>query len=110
MLHVWALVGDNAFTFTFSARPALYEEYLPTIEKMLNSFVFLNPPTPPTTTQVTEQEENTLTPTTSQPLQRTRSENTSQLSNPLIPSASSNSSGQNTIIIEVETNKYQQDN
>ncbi len=56
----------------------------------------MNPPTPPTTTQVTEQEENTLTPTTSQPLQRTRSENTSQLSNPLIPSASSNPSGQNT--------------
>jgi hypothetical protein len=57
MLHLWALVGDDAFTFTFSARPAVYEEYLPTIEKMLDSYVFLNPPTAPTATQVTEQED-----------------------------------------------------
>lgn len=42
MLHVWALVDDDAYTFSFSARQSDYQEYLPTIEKMINSFRFLN--------------------------------------------------------------------
>jgi len=44
MLHIWALVGDDAYTFTFSARQLDYQEYLLTIEKMIESFRFANVP------------------------------------------------------------------
>lgn len=42
MLHVWSLAGDNAFTLTFSAREPIYQKYLPTIERMVESFRVLN--------------------------------------------------------------------
>ena len=37
-------MGDDAYTFTFSARQSDYQEYLPPIEKMINSFKFVNIP------------------------------------------------------------------
>ncbi len=40
ILHIWSLVGDNAYTFKFSADRPIYKEYLPTIERMVNSFRF----------------------------------------------------------------------
>ena len=42
MLHIWSLVGDNAITSTFSAREPIYQKYLPTIERMVESFRFSN--------------------------------------------------------------------
>lgn len=38
MLHLWALVGDSAYTFTFRAREPVYLEYLPTIDRMIETF------------------------------------------------------------------------
>jgi hypothetical protein len=34
-LHIWSLVGGNAYSFIFSAKPAVYKQNLPTIEKMV---------------------------------------------------------------------------
>lgn len=59
MLHFWALVGDSAYTFTFRAREPIYLEYLPTIERMIETFRLLNiSAATPRTTQVNE---NSLT-------------------------------------------------
>jgi hypothetical protein len=53
MLHIWSLIGDAAYTFTFSAREPIYLEYLPTVNKMIGSFKPLKiPATAPQITQV----------------------------------------------------------
>jgi hypothetical protein len=54
-------VGDDAYTFTFGASQSDYLEYLPTVEKMINSFKFVNISEIP---QVTQAKESPTTPTT----------------------------------------------
>lgn len=70
MLHIWALVDDDAYTFSFSARQSErhpdYQEYLPTIEKMIDSFRFLNVPLDPVS-GLAEEEEEVATITSQQP-------------------------------------------
>lgn len=77
MLHIWTLAGNDAYTFTFTARPAIYQEYLPTIEKMIDSFRFLNVSSVPGTIQVTEPELNKTAP--SSPVEETSPQQTVEL-------------------------------
>lgn len=43
-LHLWTVADDDTFTFDLTTREDLYREYLPTVEKMIDSFRFVNVP------------------------------------------------------------------
>jgi eukaryotic-like serine/threonine-protein kinase len=40
-MQIWTLRGDKAYLITYKAEPAKYSEYLPTIQKMVDSFQFI---------------------------------------------------------------------
>jgi len=37
-MQIWTLKGDNAYLITYKAEPGKYSKYLPTIQKMIDSF------------------------------------------------------------------------
>lgn len=37
-MQIWSIKGDRAYVITYTAQPHSYEEYLPTVEKMIKSF------------------------------------------------------------------------
>jgi eukaryotic-like serine/threonine-protein kinase len=37
-MQIWTLKGDNAYLITYKAEPGKYPKYLPTIQKMIDSF------------------------------------------------------------------------
>ena len=37
-MQVWTLKGDKAYLITYKAEPEKYSKYLPTIQKMIDSF------------------------------------------------------------------------
>jgi serine/threonine-protein kinase len=37
-LQTWTIVGDKAYSFTFGAQPSHFASYMPTIEKVIDSF------------------------------------------------------------------------
>ena len=37
-MQIWTLKGDKAYLITYKAEPGQYSKYLPTIQKMINSF------------------------------------------------------------------------
>jgi eukaryotic-like serine/threonine-protein kinase len=37
-LQIWTMVDDKAYTFTFGAQPLEFESYVPTIDKVIDSF------------------------------------------------------------------------
>jgi serine/threonine-protein kinase len=40
-MQIWTLKGDNAYLITYKAEPGQYSKYLPTIQKMVDSFRFI---------------------------------------------------------------------
>ena len=40
-MQIWTLNGDKAYLITYKAEPGKYSKYLPTIQKMLDSFQFV---------------------------------------------------------------------
>ena len=40
-MQIWTLKGDNAYLITYKAEPGQYSKYLPTIQKMVDSFQFI---------------------------------------------------------------------
>jgi eukaryotic-like serine/threonine-protein kinase len=41
-MQIWTLKGDNAYLITYKAEPGKYSKYLPTIQKMIDSFQIIN--------------------------------------------------------------------
>ena len=39
-MQIWTVKGDNAYLITYKAEPGQYSKYLPTIQKMVDSFQF----------------------------------------------------------------------
>ena len=39
-MQIWTVKGDNAYLITYKAEPGQYSKYLPTIQKMVDSFRF----------------------------------------------------------------------
>ena len=40
-MQIWTLKGDKAYLVTYKAEPGQYSKYLPTIQKMIDSFQFI---------------------------------------------------------------------
>jgi hypothetical protein len=40
-MQIWTLKGDKAYLITYKAEPGQYSKYLPTIQKMIDSFQFI---------------------------------------------------------------------
>jgi serine/threonine-protein kinase len=40
-MQIWTLKGDKAYLITYKAEPGKYSKYLPTIQKMVDSFQFI---------------------------------------------------------------------
>ena len=40
-MQIWTLNGDKAYLITYKAEPGQYSKYLPTIQKMIDSFQFI---------------------------------------------------------------------
>jgi hypothetical protein len=40
-MQIWTLKGDKAYLITYKAEPGQYSKYLPTIQKMVDSFQFI---------------------------------------------------------------------
>ena len=41
-MQTWTVVGDRAYVITYTAQPESYDSYLPTVEKMIESFTRLD--------------------------------------------------------------------